>query len=314
MKNVHKLTEGAILLATIAALIAISVYVPIVGSIVNLAIPIPFILFSAKNNGKLISAFFVASTLISFLAGSFIGMALMLFYGSVGVGIGYLVQKNKSRGFILLTSTLILAIGIVVFYSASAAFFQMDIIHELKTSVNESLKQSEEILRAQGQEDQIEKLHKQADDMVNQITTLAPFYLVFTAVSFSFIIQWISFPVVKRFGVNVHPWGSFRHLSLPKSLLWYYLIALGLMMLFHPHEGTYLYTVFINVKVILESLIVLQGLAFLFFIFHQRSVAKGLGVLVVILTLMIPVVRYIILILGITDLGFDFRKQFEKKE
>jgi hypothetical protein len=29
---------------------------------------------------------------------------------------------------------------------------------------------------------------------------------------------------------------------------------------------------------------------------------------------MIPIVRYIIMLLGITDLGFDFRKRFEMKE
>jgi uncharacterized protein YybS (DUF2232 family) len=114
--------------------------------------------------------------------------------------------------------------------------------------------------------------------------------------------------------VNVQPWGSFRNLVLPKSLLWYYLIALGMMLLFHPQEGTYLYSVLINARYILETFIMLQGLALLFFIFHQKSVAKGLAVLVVILTFMIPIVRYIIMLLGITDLGFDFRKRFEMKE
>ncbi|MFZ7942368.1 DUF2232 domain-containing protein [Neobacillus sp. 19] len=64
----------------------------------------------------------------------------------------------------------------------------------------------------------------------------------------------------------------------------------------------------------LEFFLIFQGLAFVFFIFHQRSVAKGLGVLVVILSFTIPIARYIIMLLGITDLGFDFRKQFEKKE
>ncbi|MDR6120847.1 uncharacterized protein YybS (DUF2232 family) [Bacillus sp. SLBN-46] len=314
MKNVHKLTEGAILLASMAALILISTYVPIVGGLVVITIPIPFILFSAKNNIKMITAFCIAAIFISFFAGSLRGLALMLIHGSAGVVIGYLVQKNKSRNFILLASTLILTIGMVIFYSVSAAFFQLDIIHELKTSVNESMKQSEEILKTQGQEAQIEKLQEQGNQMINQITTLAPSYLIFTAVSAAFFIQWISFPVVKRFGVNVQPWGSFRNLSLPKSLLWYYLIALGAMLLFHPHEDTYLYSVLINAKYLLEILLTVQGLAFLFYIFHQRSVAKGLGVLVVILTLMIPIVRYIIMILGITDLGFDFRKQFEKKE
>jgi uncharacterized protein YybS (DUF2232 family) len=314
VKNVHKLTEGAILLASMAALILISIYVPLVGGIVTIAIPLPFILFSAKNNVKMITAFVVAAIFISFFAGSLRGLALMLIHGSAGVVIGYLLQKNRSRNVILMASTLTLAIGMVIFYSASAAFFQMDILHELKTSVTESIKQSEVVLKAQGQEDQIEKLQEQGTLMVKQITTIAPTALIFAAVAASFVIQWISFPVIKRFGVKVKPWGSFRNLSLPKSLLWYYLIALGAMLLFHPHEGTYMYSVLINVRAVLETLIIVQGLAFLFYIFHQRSVAKGLGVLVVILTLMIPIVRYIIMILGITDLGFDFRKQFEKKE
>ncbi|MGG3561534.1 YybS family protein [Neobacillus rhizosphaerae] len=314
MKNVHKLTEGAILLALMAALILISIYVPILGPIVNIAIPLPFILFSVKNNVKMITAFFVAAIFISFMVTSLRGLAVMLIYGAAGVVIGYMIQKKKSRNVILIASSLTFLVGIIIFYIASDAFFQLNIIHELQTSINESVKHSEELLKAQGQEDQIKLIKEQGALMFKQITVIAPTALVFAAVFSSFVTQWISFPILKRFGIEVQPWGSFRNLSLPKSILWYYLIALGVMLLFHPHEGTYLYTVLINVRAILESLIILQGLAFLFYIFHQRSVAKGLGVLVVILTFMIPIVRYIIMILGITDLGFDFRKQFEKKE
>jgi uncharacterized protein YybS (DUF2232 family) len=150
--------------------------------------------------------------------------------------------------------------------------------------------------------------------MLKQLVMLAPSSLVFASIIASFITQWVCFPIAKRFGVNVQPWGSFRNLVLPKSLLWYYLIALGAMLLFHPQEESYVYSVLINARYILETFILLQGIALLFFIFHQKSVAKGLGVFVVILTFMIPIVRYIIMLLGITDLGFDFRKQFEKKE
>ncbi|PGY07706.1 Uncharacterized conserved protein YybS, DUF2232 family [Bacillus sp. OV166] len=314
MKDVRKLTEGAVLLAAFAALLLITIYVPVVGSILNLVLPLPFIMFSVKNNLKLIAAFLVAAIFIAFIAGSLMGVGLMLIYGSVGTVIGYLLQKGKSRTFILIASSLTFMAGLVISYVVMVAFMKIDIIHELTVALNESVKSSEVMLKAMGREDQVELLKEQNALMLKQIVTLAPSALIFASILSSFITQWICFPIAKRFGVNVQPWGSFRNLVLPKSLLWYYLIALGMMLLFHPQEGTYLYSVLINARYILETFIMLQGLALLFFIFHQKSVAKGLAVLVVILTFMIPIVRYIIMLLGITDLGFDFRKRFEMKE
>ncbi|MFL6559741.1 MAG: YybS family protein [Bacillus sp. (in: firmicutes)] len=314
MKDVRKLTEGAVLLAAFAALLLITIYVPVVGSILNLVLPLPFIMFSVKNNLKLIAAFLVAAIFIAFIAGSLMGVGLMLIYGSVGAVIGYLLQKGKSRTFILIASSLTFMAGLVISYVVMVAFMKIDIIHELTVALNESVKSSEAMLKAMGREDQVERLKEQNALMLKQIVTLAPSALIFASILSSFITQWICFPIAKRFGVNVQPWGSFRNLVLPKSLLWYYLIALGMMLLLHPQEGTYLYSVLINARYILETFIMLQGLALLFFIFHQKSVAKGLAVLVVILTFMIPIVRYIIMLLGITDLGFDFRKRFEMKE
>jgi uncharacterized protein YybS (DUF2232 family) len=314
VKDVRKLTEGAVLLAAFAALLLITIYVPVVGSILNLVLPLPFIMFSVKNNLKLIAAFLVAAIFIAFIAGSLMGVGLMLIYGSVGTVIGYLLQKSKSRTFILIASSLTFMAGLVISYVVMVAFMKIDIIHELTVALNESVKSSEVMLKAMGREDQVELLKEQNALMLKQIVTLAPSALIFASILSSFITQWICFPIAKRFGVNVQPWGSFRNLVLPKSLLWYYLIALGMMLLFHPQEGTYLYSVLINARYILETFIMLQGLALLFFIFHQKSVAKGLAVLVVILTFMIPIVRYIIMLLGITDLGFDFRKRFEMKE
>ncbi|MEH7353334.1 YybS family protein [Neobacillus drentensis] len=312
MKNVSKLTEGAILLAAFTVLLLITIYVPLIGSFLNVVLPAPFIIFAAKNNIKNIAAFFLAGIVISFIAGSIPGLGLMLFYGAAGVVIGYMLQKNKSRTAILISSSLILMAGMVIYYVVITAFMKIDIIQELHTVLNQSM--SEEMLKAMGREGQIKDLKEQNADLIKMIEIYAPSFLIMGSILISFIIQWVCFPVVKRFGVNVKIWGKFRNLSLPKSLLWYYLIALGTMLLFRPHEGTYIFSVLINARYILENFLIFQGLAFLFFIFHQKSVARGLGVFVAILSFTIPIVRYIILLLGITDLGFDYRKKFEKKE
>lgn len=314
MKNVRKLTEGAILLAAFAALIFINIYVPIVGGILNLVLPLPFIMFSAKNSLKYIAAFFLAAIFISFITGSLMGLALMLFFGTPGVVIGYLLQKNKSRTAVLIASSLTFMAGMVIAYVVMVAFLKIDIIHELTVLLNESLKNSQDMLKAMGKEDQIKLMKEQNANLLKTMETLAPSSLILASIFASFITQWVCFPIAKRFGVNVQPWGSLRNLSLPRSLLWYYLIATVASMLISPHEGTYLYTALINLKYILELFMVLQGLSFLFYIFHQRSVGKGLRAFVVILAFVIPIFRYIIMILGITDIGFDFRKRFERKE
>ncbi|WP_066071962.1 YybS family protein [Neobacillus soli] len=314
MKNVNKLTEGAILLAVLAALIFITIYVPVIGSILNLALPLPFIMFAAKNNVKNISAFFLAGIFISFIAGSFIGIGLMLIYGAAGVVIGYLLQKNKSRTAIFISSSLTYMAGFVIFYIVVVAFLKMDIIHEFTLMLNESFKSSQVLLKAMGNEEQLKQLQAQNAALIKTIETLAPSALIMASFFATFLTQWICFPIAKRFGVKVEPWGNIRNMILPRSLLWYYLIVIVANMLFHPQEGTYIYTALINLKSILEMFLIVQGLSFLFYIFHQRSVSKGLRAFIVILAFIIPIFRTIILILGITDMGFEFRKRIEKKE
>jgi uncharacterized protein YybS (DUF2232 family) len=314
VKDVRKLTEGAILLAAFAALLLITIYVPIIGSILNLVLPLPFIMFAAKNSLKFIAAFFAAAIFISFIAGSLLGMGLMILYGSVGVVIGYMLQKGRGRTSILIASSLTFMTGLVITYVVMVAFLKMDIIHEVTVMLNESVENSQDILKTMGREDQLKQLQEQNANMLKMLKTLAPSILILTSILSAFVTQWLCFPIAKRFGVNVQPWGSLRNLSLPKSLLWYYLIALVGNMVIQPDEGTYLYTVLINARYILEMFMVLQGLSFLFYFFHRRSVAKPFRVIVVIFAFMIPIFHYIIMILGITDIGFDFRKRFEKQE
>ncbi|NRD77402.1 YybS family protein [Bacillus sp. BRMEA1] len=314
MKNVNKLTEGAILLAIFAVLILITIYVPIIGSFLNLLLPLPFILFSAKNDLKLIGAFTIAAVFISFLAGSFLGISITLIYGITGIILGYLLQKNRSRTMILIAGSLTFLAGTVIFYVVSASFFHFDIIHEIKDAFKQSSAMSENMLKAMGKADQIETIKKQNEDTVKMITTLAPSFMILASIIIVMIIQWICFPIAKRFGVQIQQWGNFRNLSLPKSLLWYFLIALGANFLFHPQDGTFLYTVIQNAVYILEMFLMVQGLSFLLFMLYQKSTPKGIGIIIVLLAFTIPIVHYIIMLLGITDLGFNFRKRFINKE
>jgi uncharacterized protein YybS (DUF2232 family) len=314
VNNARKLTEGAILLAAFAVLLLLTIYVPVVAIIINFVLPLPFIMFTAKNNMKYIGAFLVAAIFISFIAGSLMGLSLMLVYGSTGTVIGYLLQKNKSRVAILISSSLTFMVSVVIMYVVSVIFFKFNLIHELIDAFKQSASMSQGMLKSLGQEEQMKKLAQQNANMIKMIETLAPSILIMTSILSVYFIQLICFPIAKRFGLNVQQWGDFKDLSLPRSLLWYYLLALAANILFHPQEGTYLYTALMNLVYILELFMVLQGLSFLFYIFHRKSVSKGIRVIITIVAIVIPIFLYIIRILGIIDLGFDLRKRVEKKE
>ena len=129
-----------------------------------------------------------------------------------------------------------------------------------------------------------------------------------------FITQLVSFPLLKRFGIKIEKWKSFKDITLPKSLLWYFLVTLLVSMFANPEEGTYLFAAIVNLTYILQFLMVLQGLTFLFYYFDKNGIAKAFAITIALVSFLVPIFLYIIGILGIIDLGFDLRKGFDKKK
>lgn len=313
MKNVRKLTEGAVLLAAFAVLLLITIYVPFVGMIVVLFLAVPFILFAAKNDWKSISVFVIASILLSLIIGSIMSLPLTFLYGTTGAVMGYLVQKKKSRVAILIAGSLTFLANTIIIYAVSIVFFQMDIINQMVDGMRESLTMSEDILKNFGNEAETEKVMEQFKNGLALIKTLIPTLFVLSSVLSVFIIQLVSIPIIKRFGISIEKWKAFKDISLPKSLLWYFVFTLLASMFVNPEEGTYLYTALINLTYILQFLMIFQGYTLLFYFFDQKGLSKSVSIIIAIVSFIIPVFLYIIGILGIIDLGFDIRKRFKKE-
>jgi len=313
VKNVRNLTEGAVLLAVFAILILLTIFIPVLGIIVNLFLVTPFILFAAKNDGKSIIVFVIASLLLSLLLGSLIGLSIAVPYAVTGGVIGYLIQKKKSRWSIFITGSLTFLAAILFIYGASIVFFKMNIITEMIEMMQKSSKMSAEFLKNFGDQEKLERVTKQYEQGLNFIKNLIPTLFVVTSFATVFIIQSISFPLIRRFGIEVEKWKGFKNLSLPKSTIHYFLIILLVGMVFKPEEGTFGYLAIINLNWILIILIVIQGYLFLFFYLEQKGFSNTISIIIAIISLLIPIFLYMIGILGIIDLGFDLRKKIKKE-
>jgi uncharacterized protein YybS (DUF2232 family) len=312
MNNVNQLTKGAMFLTIYSVLLLITLYIPILGIVVNWFLPLPFIFYSAKNSMKSSLVFLVASILISLILGSMLAIPLTLAYGMTGVVIGYLINKQKSRWTIMLAGAIVFLLNTIAQYVVSIVFFNMNFIKELLQTFRESYQTSFEMMKKIGQSPN-ELVIKQMEASFSMFETLIPSIFVVASFMVVFIILLISIPILKRFGVSLSDWKPFSELTLPKSLLWYYLISMIASMAINPTEGSYWHLALTNLVFILQFCMIIQGISFIFYFFKLKGFPKGLAVTVAIFSLILPFLLSIVRILGIIDLGFNLRQRLEKK-
>ncbi|MGD6842660.1 YybS family protein [Bacillus infantis] len=312
MKNVHKLTSGAVMLAVFAVLMLLTLYVPVLGVVTNLFLAAPFILFAATNDRKSSLVFLTGGILISLIVGTILAIPLALLYGITGTVIGDFIREKKSRFSTYMASSLAFLILLVAQYGIAVQFFEMNVIKESFDLLKQSVDKAISLMENFGQPLD-EKMTEQLYSGIEMTETLIPSLLIMASFINVLILQAVSLPIVKRFGVNTEKWGQFRNLSLPKSVLWYYLITIIAALLLRPEEGTVLFDAFINLSFILQLLMIVQGLSLIFYFCHMKGYPKAVPVTAAVLSFILPFLLYIIRILGIIDLGFNLKKWLKEK-
>jgi uncharacterized protein YybS (DUF2232 family) len=309
MKQTRALTEGAIILAIFVLLLLVLLYLPIFGIIFSIFLPVPFILYTMRHDVRNATLVFASSLILSFLIGSFVALGFAFLFGPAGIVIGQLWKKGKSRYFTILLGSVAYLISIVALYAASVVFFHINMIQEMEQMMNESLKTVSETMSSLGQAPN-EKAMERLQEMVDLIPYVMPSTFLFSAAGLTFFTMLTAAPIVKRLGYQIQPWPPFRLFMLPKSLLWYYLIVLVLSM-FPLKHGSYIFTAVLNISIVLQWCLILQGLSFIYFYAHEKGWTKSIPIALTICIFILPFLLNIVRILGIIDLGFDLRKRFK---
>ena len=310
MKNVRQLTTGALLLAIYAALLLLTTYMPIIGVMTNLFLVLPFILFAYKNDRKSMLVFFVASILISLIVGTVLAIPVAMTFGLTGLVMGDFIRERKSREAIYFGSSIAFLLTLVVIYVISIVFLQLDFIEEAIGATKSSIESSISIMESLGQTPD----EKQMEELLAGVEAgrfLKPTLFVIASFLSVFFIQLVSFPIARRFQVEVPKWKPFRFLQLPKSILWIYLFSMIASIVLNPEEGSFTFMAIVNIAFLLQWLMVLQGLAFIYHLSYAKKFPKVVPIMVTIGVLLFPQLLYIVRILGIIDLGFDLRKRIK---
>ncbi|MGG4489334.1 YybS family protein [Metabacillus idriensis] len=309
MKRVNVLTEGAILLALFTVLTLMTLYLPLIGAFLMVFLPLPFILYTVRHGIKAAFTLMAASIFITLIVGSLFALPLTLTYALSGIVMGYFYQKRQTAG-ALIGGTIAFLISFVVMYAASVAFFQIDPIEEAAGSMNETIEMAKSMMAAIGQEAN-EAAINQLEEQMKYIGYLIPSLLVSVSFIFALLSHAVTVPVLKRLKIQLMPLKPFREWKLPSSIVWYYLIVSFLLFL-NLDTGSFLYIAAVNLLFVLQVLLVVQGFSFIFFYSHVKKYSKAVPVIAVILSLILPILMYLVRILGIIDLAFNLRGRVKK--
>ncbi|WP_437137314.1 YybS family protein [Bacillus safensis] len=312
MKQTKALVEGAIMMSIFAVMMLFYLYVPLLSIIFFLAAPIPIILYTIRHGLKKGIAAGAIGIVISFLIGSMTGLmsAPILIAAGLGMGVFY---SRRQPGNAIITGALIYLFSILISFVVSVQLFQIDIMNIANESIEQMMPMVESVLKQSGaSEKDIAKQLKQFKEMQDMALSALPVALLILVTLMAFVNHWFVRPLLKRFVSDMPSLKKFKDMRLPKSMVWYYLLTL-LLMLIQTEKGSFLWLVQTSAFQILFILVLIQGFSFLFYYCHEKNISKAVPIFAVVLTVFFPPIGVIVRIIGIADIGFDLREKVKNK-
>ncbi|WP_408008799.1 YybS family protein [Pseudalkalibacillus sp. A8] len=308
MNQTRALTEGAILASLYAVLFLITLFLPVLSLFTIFLLSLPFTIYTVRHGVKKSLVFVMTTIVLSIILGTVAAINVPILFGSVGVVMGHLYRKKISSFGLLAGTALTYLANFILIYVISILFLNINLIDAMKQSIEETIALTENISGAVGGD--AEATIQQLRDLVEIVPYLIPALFVILSVLFAFASIFVTNLLMKRFKVDIPHWEPFRNWSFPKSIIWYYLATI-LLQLTNPEQGSALYIVIMNLYIVLEIILAIQGLAFIYFYFWVKKKGKTIPILITISLFIIPVGLHVVRILGIIDLGFDLRKRIK---
>jgi uncharacterized protein YybS (DUF2232 family) len=300
---------GAALLFTL--LLVLTIYVPIIGWVILFVLPIPLTFFTSRSGWKagfivLACSFLVATFFTPIFSYIFIAGLLL-----AGLVMGELLRRRGTFFSLLLGVTFSNLVILLIGYGIATKVYKLNIVSWLVSNLTKNFELTLKMYPAiySHPTEQLNLIHQ----AIIGLGQLIPAFLVILAVFYALLIEIVSGLILRRLRAPFPKCPPVKNWRFPRNVIWYYFLAVIIMMAGGSVAGSSLAMVALNVVVLLEWVMAIQGFAFIFFYFHQKKKKRFVPILITIFSILIPPVLYIVRLLGIIDLGFDLRSRIIRK-
>ena len=251
-RNVTPTIEGGLLVAITVILGLVTVYVPLLGMLVEFFCAVPLAVLTARQGaGKGLTALVVTFILLSMLISPLLAIRLALSCCICGVVLGWCVRKNFNAVKIFLTTLIVASAAQVLSLWLLTVAMDVNLIEEQIQMVRESFDESFKLYEEMGiDKEEIRLAKKQVEPALQTLAFLMPTLILFSAlinaVAAYLTAQWI-FPKLQ---MKIPTLPTFAEWKFP-ALFMYTAIIGGLGMYWGFTRGwTEIYEVALNMLII----------------------------------------------------------------
>ena len=228
-------------------------------------------------------------------------LMMALFFLIPAAAMGELYRRDSPARTVLVAGVLTM-VGELLLALLVGYAFRFDTIRELQRMLWDNYYAMPAIVKEQIPEDIMET-------SIRMFLQMIPLFMITIGVYYAVITHVIGHRVLKKYGVPARSFPPVRQWMLPKSLVFYYLIAL-LLDLFVPKSfDSVLTTILLNGIPVLTVAFIVQAIGFLLFLSHtKRRWATALPVIGIVAA---PFMPSIVSLLGVMDVAFPLRQRIQ---
>ena len=294
-------------IAITSLIFTISVYMPIIGFICSLFIPLPTLFYRSKlgrRTGAIIPIITIM-VMIAVLGGISIDILFFVELLFLGFVLSELIELDLSiEKTMLYACGSVISIGIVglLFYSNLS---DKGIYAFVAEYVSKNLKLTLEIYENMGvSQDSIHMISNSLENIKYVLIRIIPALVVAS----TFFVSWtnllVAKPILKSRGLFYPSFGSLKIWKAPEFLIWV-IIGCGLLLL--VPEKTFK-IIGLNGLLIMLTVYFFQGIAIVSFYFEKKRFPRMLKVFLYTLIALQQAVLLVIIGLGLFDMWLNFRK------
>lgn len=310
------IVEGAFLAAITAVLFIISIYIPLLGTLVSFLCPLPIIILCLRHSVKFaIISTFISGILVTILAGPLQGLMVLLGFGILGLTLGFSIKKELSLTDIviigsiasLVSKGLILLIGFWILDLNTVLFD----IEELDKIITQSLNFYSNMGLSP---EQLVLMKESLTQTIDIVRIVFPGMIILASIFDTILNYWVARIILRRFGYKLANFTSFSNWRAPKSFFWSYLLGMVLIILGTTYKLPLLNKIGINVQVFFAVVFLIYGLSLTGFILERFKIKNFLKWVIYILVCFQPFLSQIVTWAAMLDIWIDFRRLLATKK
>ncbi|MBP2651580.1 MAG: Protein of unknown function rane [Firmicutes bacterium] len=308
--NSRQVVAAGIMSAITVMLTLISMYIPILGALANLVLPLPIILTGVRHGLKWsIMVIVVAAIIAMFLMGPLNAVQIVVTFGLTGIVFGYAIRAKMSAGPMILWGAVAGLVSMGITIVLAAVVMGIDPLQMEFSVMEQSTSQVLDYYRSAGlDEQQVAMVETSMRAMIDTVRIIFPAFIAVGSVLMAYVTFILSRKIINRTGYNMAGLPAFKNWVLPPYVLYIFILGFIISYVGKYQQIEAAITIGENLKWCGISFTFVQGLSVFYYLADKYKLSRLMRGIILLLIFTNLVYQYILVFGGAFEIALDYRR------